>query len=181
MRQAVGAHDGGDHVLAARSYREALRLSPSTRGAYQNLALLAEHAGRREDAVTLARMELDSHPELVSPRLNAAVLLLRAGRPDEALDAIAPLGGAAPAALRIGAHHLRAQRALTAGALDTALQELDAALELADSLVPGLQLDRALVLAHMGAAARANVAIDSILTRDPSQRRALRLRALIAQ
>ncbi len=83
MERAVSAHERGDRVLAARGYREALRLDPSARGAYQNLSVLALEAGRAEDAIVLATREVERHSEEVTPRLNLAVLLARAGRSEE--------------------------------------------------------------------------------------------------
>jgi len=108
VEQAVTADERGDRILAARGYREAIRLDPAVRGAYQNLSLLAAQAGRTKDALAFARLEVEHHPGALAARHNLAILLAREGRPGDVEAVLTPADLASSAGLMLLAQAARA-------------------------------------------------------------------------
>lgn len=79
----------GDFTAADKAYRRALELAPELAGASNNLAMLiADHGGDLAEAVELARRTIAVVPNEPNYHDTLAYVLKRAGRTDEAREAI---------------------------------------------------------------------------------------------
>ncbi len=99
MREGIVLQQQGRALPAAERYRQALRLSPSVPGAYNNLALIALGRDELTRAVALLEEELQRHPASPQAALNRALVLVRLGdfaRAEAEATKFAALAGGLP-------------------------------------------------------------------------------------
>ncbi|HSL18184.1 MAG TPA: sulfatase-like hydrolase/transferase [Methylomirabilota bacterium] len=146
IRDAHRLFAAGELEAAVAAFEAIVAREPGIEDAWEYLALSRIALGRPAEAAETYRRALEAAPGSARLAMNAATLLYRMGRPDEAAP-LAELGaGWDPAA----AHGLLAQIAVARGDLDTAEREAREALAVAGDRRPGAVLILADVLVARG-------------------------------
>jgi tetratricopeptide (TPR) repeat protein len=112
LSEAVGLHQSGHYVEAERIYRHILQAEPANPDALQLLGLIAQHAGRSEDAIRLIQKAIAINPMIPSFKANLAMVFEELGRyaeAEEAAEAALTLDQWNGAALHCLANALRAR------------------------------------------------------------------------
>ncbi len=163
----AGEHEAAVELLVAADAPHSVRARASA------LAAL----GRLDEA--LATLLALAEPEPVDHVLRAWVGLStdRVGDAEQALAAVPE----PPETLTVAWHQLHAALASRRTDWAVALQHLDAAIAAAAPGAPGLWLDRAVALAHLGRLDDARVSVIGVLRDHPAQERAVRLKRLLAE
>src|SRR5258708_29376212 len=96
LAHADAAHAAGRLVEAVEGYGEVLRLAPEHPVALHRLGLIAQRSSDREAALGLFDRALAARPDFAAALQDRALLLLRLGRLDEAVDGFRALTAVRP-------------------------------------------------------------------------------------
>jgi Tfp pilus assembly protein PilF len=164
------ALDEGRYEAAVEAFRQEIRSDPMDFAAHFNLALAYSFLKRDEDGIQEYRKVLELRPGLYEAQLNAGILLLRQGRPAEAMPLLEAAAGEKPKEYR--ARFYFGEAALAGGDTVRAAASYRAALEI-DGKSAGAQLGLGRALAREGKLAEAAPYFRHAAELDPEYRSSL--------
>ena len=158
------ALDEGRYEAAAEAFRQAITADPSDFAAHFNLALAYSFLKKDEEGIQEYRKALELRPGLYEAQLNEGILLLRHGRPSEAVPLLE--GAAVQKPKEFRPRFYLGEAALAAGAIAQAAESYRAAIEI-NGKSADAQLGLGRALAREGKLAEAAPYFKSAAESDP--------------